>query len=316
MTPYKLLGLVTVVVLTGCMNAAPPPATGNAATMKSATALSELANLNYSNGEITAFSVSGNKATKIAAFTPGAAQGLAMDARGRIYTTITSPSGKPCAACVEIFTADGRLVRQLEAPALKSASGAAALTDVSVDRHFNVYVSDYGQQAVYYFPKGSEHRQPVVVAQNSSNAASVLSTPNGADVVVSGGCGFASVRPYERTSSGQYQAGSCFNIGTIALIGGAVDDGIDVMTPVDGALGLVSVSSPSGGNAFSTPDQRHAEISGVALSGDARIAYVANHKCKCVYAFAEPANGWLSGRPKVVATIRGFSQLDIIAVAQ
>ena len=179
-----------------------------------------------------------------------------------------------------------------------------------------MYVSDYGQQAVYYFPKASSKESPVIVVRKMSNAASALATPNGADVVVSGGCGFASVRPYERTSSDQYQAGACFNIGTIALIGGAVDDSIDAMTPVDGALGLVSVSSPSGGNLFSTPNQRHAEISGVALSGDASVAYVANHKCECVYAFAQPASGWISGQPKVLTTYRGFSQLDIIAVKQ
>jgi hypothetical protein len=318
MTAHKVLGSAAVLALAGCMHGAAPSIPGGTA---SATAgartspLTELANLNYSNGQITVFSVSGDKAKKTAAFTP-AAQGLAMDAKGRIYTTITSSSAKPCSACVEVFTPTGHLIRRLNAPILKSASGAPSLTDVSVDQRWNVYVSDYGQQAVYYFPKGHSKKNPVVVVQNSSNAATVLATPNGSDVVVSGGCGFASVRPYARTSKGQYQSGSCFSIGTIALIGGAVDNSIDVMTPVDGALGLVSVSSPSGGNTFSTPDQQHAEISGAAYNGDASIAYVADHYCECVYAFGRPSNGWLSGQPTLLATYSGFKQLDIIAVPQ
>ncbi len=86
------------------------------------------------------------------------------------------------------------------------------------------------------------------------------------------------------------------------------------MTPVDGAPGLVSVSSPSGGNTFTTPDQRFAEISGVAFNSDATVAYVADHKKEHVYAFARPANGWLSGQPKLLATYKGFKNLDIIAI--
>lgn len=275
----------------------------------------EFANLDYSNGKITVFSVANNKATKTAAFTPGTgnAQGLAMDAKGQIYTTVT---GGPCTACVEIFSSGGSMVRQLEAPVLTSASGAPSLTDVSVDRDDNVYVSDFGQQAVYYFPKGSSQQTPVVVVQNSTNAATVLAAPNGKNVVVSGGCGFASVRPYTRTSPGHYEAGSCFSIGTIALIGGAVDNKIDVSTPVDGALGLVAVSSPSGGNAYNTPDQQHAEISGVAYNRGASVAYVADHYAECVYAFARPSGGWLNGQPALLATYKGFKQLDIIAVQQ
>ena len=66
------------------------------------------------------------------------------------------------------------------------------------------------------------------------------------------------------------------------------------MTPVDGARGLVSVSSPSGGANFQVPDPE-ASVSGVAFNSDASIAYVANHNKECVYAFARPANGWLSG---------------------
>lgn len=240
-----------------------------------------------------------------------------MDADGRIYTTISSSSSKPCAACVEVFKNDGTLIEQLPAPILKGAPGPPSLTDVSVDAHLNVYVSDYGQQAVYFFPHASKAHNPIVVVQNSSNAASVLATPNGSTVVVSGGCGFASVRPYTRVTRGQYTPGSCFGIGTIALIGGAIDAQVEVMTPVDGAPGLVSVSSPSGGTVFTTPDQRYASISGVALNRDASVAYVANHHKECVYAFVRPANGWLSGmQPKLLATYKGFKNLDIIAIPQ
>ena len=151
--------------------------------------------------------------------------------------------------------------------------------------------------------------------QNSQNAASVLATPDGDNVVVSGGCGFASVRPYTRVGRGEYSAGSCFGIGTIALIGGAIDEQIDVMTPVDGVPALVSVSSPSGGNDFRIPG-RLASISGVAFNSDASTAYVANARKECVYAFARPAKGWLAGtQPKLLATYTGFKNLDIIAIA-
>lgn len=281
--------------------------------------LTQLVNLDYSNGSITVFSVQNGRATQTATFTPGngLAQGLAVDKNDRIYTTITSSTSKPCAACVEVFTSAGQLVKQLDAPILQGASGAPALTDVALDAHTNVYVSDYGQQAVYYFPHARKtHGGPTIVVQNSQNAASVLSIPSGATVVVSGGCGFASVRPYTRVSNGHYTSGTCFGIGTIALIGGAADAQIDVMTPVDGAPGLVSVSSPSGGNVFHTPDQRFAEISGVAFNSDASVAYVADHKKEAVYAFARPSNGWLSGQPKHIATYKGFKNLDIIAVPQ
>ncbi len=237
-----------------------------------------------------------------------------MDAQGRIYTTITAASSDLCAACVEIFTTDGKLVESLPAPILSGASGQPSLTDVAVDAHRNVYVSDYGQQAVYFFPHASKTREPTIVVQNSQNAASVLATPDGGTVAVSGGCGFASVRPYTRVGRGKYTGGSCFGIGTIALIGGDIDDQIDVMTPIDGVPALVSVSSPSGGNSFHTPG-RLASISGVAFNSDASIAYVANARKECVYAFARPAKGWLSAQPKLLATYKGFKNLDIIAVA-
>ncbi|MFY9738113.1 MAG: hypothetical protein WAK11_03580 [Candidatus Cybelea sp.] len=284
---------------------------------QSSSSLTQLVNLDYSNGTISVFSIAKDRARRTKSFTPGqgVAQGLAMDAQGRIYTTITAASSSPCAACVEVFTTDGKLVESLPAPILSGASGRPSLTDVSVDAHRNVYVSDYGQQAVYFFPRASKTRKPTIVVQNSQNAASVLATQDGGTVVVSGGCGFASVRPYTRVSRGKYTAGSCFGIGTIALIGGDLDDQIDVMTPVDGVPALVSVSSPSGGSSFHTPGHL-ASISGVAFNNDASIAYVANARKECVYAFARPASGWLSStQPKLLATYRGFKNLDIIAVA-
>ena len=295
------------------MRSLPPRAT----LPHSSTSLTQVVNLDYSTGTISVFSISKDRARLTKSFTPGhgVAQGLAMDAQDRIYTTITAANSNPCAACVEIFTAGGKLVERLPAPILSGASGQPSLTDVAVDAHRNVYVSDYGQQAVYFFPHAAERHTPRIVVQNSQNAASVLATPDGDTVVVSGGCGFASVRPYTRVGRGEYSAGSCFGIGTIALIGGAVDEQIDVMTPVNGVPALVSVSSPSGGNDFRTPG-RLASISGVAFNSDASTAYVANARKECVYAFARPAKGWLAGtQPKLLATYTGFKNLDIIAVA-
>jgi hypothetical protein len=288
----------------------------SAAGTRRSSSLAQLVNLDYSNGTISVYSIDDGRAQLTKAFVPGhgVSQGLAMDAQGRIYTTITAANSDPCAACVEIFTAEGRLVERLPAPILAGASGQASLTDVAVDAHRNVYVSDYGQQAVYFYPHASKTRKPTIVVQNSQNAASVLATPDGGTVVVSGGCGFASVRPYTRVGRGDYSAGSCFGIGTIALIGGAIDAQIEVMTPVDGVPTLVSVSSPSGGQSFRTPG-RLASISGVAFNGNASVAYVANARKECVYAFARPAKGWLSARPRLLATYTGFKRLDIIAVA-
>jgi hypothetical protein len=320
-----VLALTGLFALGGCASSPPgipaAPLTTRALARSDAGpqqsgSLTQLVNLDYSHGTISVFSTDGGKARLTKAFAPGhgAAQGLAMDAQGRIYTTITAANSDPCAACVEVFTADGKLVERLSAPILSGASGAPSLTDVAVDAHRNVYVSDYGQQAVYFFPHASETAKPTIVVQNSQNAASVLATPDGGTVVVSGGCGFASVRPYTRVGRGNYSAGSCFGIGTIALIGGAIDNPIDVMTPVDGVASLVSVSSPSGGHSFRTPG-RLASISGVAFNGNASVAYVANARAECVYAFARPPKGWLSGRPKLIATYTGFKHLDIIAVA-
>jgi hypothetical protein len=282
-----------------------------------AASLTQLANLDYSNGSITVFSIANGRATKTKTFFPGHghAQGIAMDKNGRIYTTVTTPGSKRCSACAEVYTDTGSLVERLEAPILSGASGAPSLTDVAIDKHLNVYVSDYGQQAVYFFPGAHKTKNPTIVVQNSQNAASVVATPSGATVVVSGGCGFASVRPYTRTASGQYTPGSCFSIGNIGLIGGAVDNLVDVMTPVDGGPGLVSISSPTGGNDFRTPG-KIPSIGSVAYNSDGSIAYVANHTKECVYAYARPANGWLSGQPTLLATYRGFDKLNIIAVPQ
>jgi hypothetical protein len=330
--------LVAVLVLVGCSNATPSqsalPSNGvvpNSVILRSArsarlegrttSALTELYNLDYSNGTITVFSIQGHKAKVATQFTPGSAsggaQGLAADAHGNIYTTLTESGGSPCSACVQIYTDAGKLVRQLDAPTLSGAPGAPDLTDVSVDAHDNVYVSDYGQQAVYYFPHGKMTKNgPTIVVQDSQNAASVLSQPNGKVVLISGGCGFASVAPFTKVSRGKYTQGSCFGIGTIALIGGALDDQEEVMTPVDGVPGLVSVSSPSGGKSIRVPDML-GSISGIAFNSDASVAYVADAHKEVVYAFAQPANGWLSkGKPKLVATYKGFTDLDIIAIPQ
>jgi hypothetical protein len=322
--------IVAFLTLVGCSSATgvqgslpqagAPAASGGAIEHAASGGLTELFNLDYTNGAITVFSIQNGKAKQTKQFTPGSgsgsAQGLASDAKGRIYTTLTESSSNPCAACVEMFSKSGKLLRQLDAPKLQGASGSPSLTDVSVDTNDNVYVSDYGQQAVYFFPHGSAKRSPTIVVQDSQNAASVLSTPDGSNVIISGGCGFASVRPFTRVGDGKYTEGSCFGIGTIALIGGAVDDQEDVLTPVDGAPGLVSVSSPSGGATFSVPD-RLGSISGVALNSDGSIAYVADAHEQCVYAYARPAAGWLSKTgPKLLETYTGFNDLDIIAIPQ
>ena len=218
---------------------------------------------------------------------------------------------------MQIYSDGGTLVKTLDAPTLSGAPGAPQLTDVSVDAHDNVYVSDYGQQAVYFFPhaKAGKHG-PTVVVQNSSNAASVVAQPNGKVVVISGGCGFASVAPFTKAGRGKYTQGSCFHIGTIALIGGAVDDQEDVMTPVDPEVAFVSISSPTGGGSIEVPD-RSGSVSSVALNSDGSIAYVADAHNEKVYAFARPAKGWISkGKPKLLATYKGFKDLNIIAIPQ
>ncbi len=131
------------------------PAVPNRADIPATATLTQLVNLNYSNGSITVFSIQGNKATETKTFTPGRglAQGLAVDKNGRIYTTITPSNSKPCAACVEVFSDTGKLIKRLDSPILQGAPAAPALTDLGLDAQLNVYVSDYGQQAVYFFPR-------------------------------------------------------------------------------------------------------------------------------------------------------------------
>jgi hypothetical protein len=318
----------TVLVLAGCSSGTPaqttipfagPQAAGSDIQRAASSGLTELFNLNYSNGTISVFSIANGKATLTKQFAPGGgtAQGFAADAQGRMYTTLTETNSKPCAACVQVYSNAGKLVRQLDIPTLKSSPGAPSPNDTSVDAHDNVYVSDYGQQAVYFFPRGKVGKNgPTVIVQNSSNDSGVLATPNGKNVFVGGDCGFASVRPFTRAGGGKYTQGSCFGIGTIGLIGAAADNEEDVFTPVDGGPGLVSISSPSGQYLFNVPD-KVGSIGSIALNSDASIAYVADGHNECVYAFARPAKGWLSGvTPKLSATYKGFKKLNIIAVPQ
>lgn len=302
----------------GTLPQAESPASAGSVIEPAAGGITELFNLNYSNGAITVFSIKDGTAKQTAQFSPGGghAQGLASDAKGHIYTTLTESSGKPCVACAEIFTDKGKLVRRLDAPNL-GGSGAPSLTDIAVDASDDVYVSDFGQDAAYFFPHGKKTKSPTMVVADYKNVASILSTPNGDDVFVSGGCGFASVVPFTLTSSGKYTQGTCFGIGTIALIGGATDNQEDVMTPVDGAPGLVSISSPKGGGASIHVPDPLGSISGVAFNSDASIAYIANAHKEVVYAYARPAKGWLSAaKPKLLKTYKGFSNLDIIAIPQ
>lgn len=292
-----------------------PPENLNGAGRVSGAPLSQLVSLDRTTGTITVFSIQDGEAKVVKRFlrANGRVAGIAMDRQGLIYTTVTSANSKPCSACVEAFNLSGQLMSRLPAPVLSGAPGAPSLTGVSVDRHENVYVSDYGQQAIYFFPKGGELGSVNVVVQGATNATSVLATPNGSNVLVSD-CGFEAARPYRRAASGEYKSRGCFGVGTPLLIGGAVDDRMDVLTPVDGATGLVSVSSPFGGIVFHTPDERYASITSVTLNANASIAYVADDHDENVYAFERPALGWLVGHPPLLATYRGFENLDIIAV--
>jgi sugar lactone lactonase YvrE len=285
------------------------------------TTLRNVVNLDYANGTVSVFRIAGDRAKLAYRFglvdpRAGGPNGLAVHPSGLIYTAINSSTGVPCTACFEVLRLDGALVAQVPAPTLSGAPGSASLTDISVDRAGDVFLSDYGQQAVYYYSPGSgAYAGPNVVVQGTQNAASVAVQPNGGAVFVSGGCGFASVRPYTFQSSG-WIAGNCFGIGTIALIGGAVDDRGDVFTPVDGAPGLVSISNADGNGLLLAIPDHLGGIGGVTLSRDATVLYVADHSNETVYAFARPAGGWLAGpKPKHFATYRGFKGLNVIAVS-
>jgi hypothetical protein len=323
--------IVTLFVLAGCSSATPeqstlpqaqvPVSPGHGVDRPNSSGLTALYNLDYSTGTITVFSIQGNKAKVATQFTPGSAsggaQGLAADAQGNIYTTLTESGGSPCTACVQIYSNNGTLVTQLDAPTLSGSPGAPDLTDVSVDAHDNVYVSDFGQDAVYFFPHAKMTKNgPTIVVQNYHNAASVSAQPDGKNVFVSGGCGFASVAPFRRTGHGNYTQGNCFGIATIALIGGAADNQEEVMTPVDPEVAFVSISSPTGRGSIQVPD-RSGSVSSVALNSNGSIAYVADAHNEKVYAFARPASGWISkSKPKLLATYKGFKALNIIAVPQ
>jgi sugar lactone lactonase YvrE len=288
----------------------PPPATA-------AGTLHRLYNLDYNDGGIiSVFQVVNGEASLATHFKPSSsgAHGLAADRQGRIYTTVTSPGGMPCKACVEVFSPAGSLVAQLAAPILPGASGAPNLTDISVDLRGNVYVTDNGQQAVYYYtPAGKTWSGPTVVVQNSVDSSTILAGPYGDHIVLSGGCGFQSVRTYVRGSSGFF-SGPCFPINDIALIGGATDDRGAVLTPVDGPFPYVSITEVNGqGGLFQIPDS-HGIVTGIAVTLGGAIAYVADHHGGKVYAYARPTNGWPAATPALVATYAGFHDLDVIAV--
>jgi hypothetical protein len=281
-----------------------------------ASGLGMLTNLDYSNGVISTFSVASGQATEIDSFRVGSPAklqeaGIAIDPSGLIYTAIDA-SGKPCVACVEVLQPKGTLVAQIEAPILGSLQ--PEIDDISLDGAGRVYVADYGQMAAYFFsPSGSGFSGPTMIA-SGTNISTVAVSPNGKLVFLSGDCGFASVRIYTKTGK-TFQAGNCFGIGTIALIGGSADDAGDVATPVDGVRGLVSISNANGnGGDFSVPDPQ-AELGSVVFSSNAALLYVADHKHNRVYAFARPNGGWVSGTaPALAATYTGFKQLDITAI--
>jgi hypothetical protein len=288
------------------------------ATPSGAPKLGYVANLDYSNGAISVFSVANGKATLVHRFVPvnpkdGSANGIQVR-RGMIYTAINSSTGKPCTSCLEVFSLDGKLVSSVNAPTLSGAPGGPQITDLSLDGHGDVFLSDYGQQAVYYFtPSAGGWSGPNIVVQGTQNAASVAVTPNAQYAYISGGCGFASARVYTRLASGGYQSGNCFGIGTIALIGASVNAGGDVASPVDGAPGLVSIGNPDGkGMSFTIPDFKDG-IGSVAFARNDMVLYVVDSTKEVVYAYRRPDGGWLTRKPHLIATYTGFKALDIVA---
>lgn len=281
--------------------------------------LSTLVNLDYSNGSISTYTITGNQATLTDSFTlvkpkKGSTNGIALF-EGFIATAVDSSTSKPCVACFGLLHPDGSVDELVQDPILQGASGAPDITDVAMTGYGRLFLADFGQQALYYYEwTDSGFFGPMIVAQNTHDSASVAVSPNGKLLFASGGCGFASVRVYTLHGK-KYMPGNCFGIGTIALIGGSADDAGDVATPVDGVFGLVSISNPDGkGIGFSIPDQM-GSVGGVAFSSDGRFLYVADHSKEVVYTFRRPAGGWVSGAtPRHVATYRGFKKLNIIEV--
>jgi hypothetical protein len=278
-----------------------------------------VANLSYSTGAISVFSVSNGVATLTKKFSPvntktGSVNGIMLHG-GLIYTAINSSSSKPCASCLEVFGLDGTLKSRQDAPTISGAPGAPDITDLAVDAKGDVFLSDFGQQAVYYYsPSKSGWSGPNVVVSGSTNAASVAVVPDANVVYISGGCGFASARVYTRQSSGGYQSGNCFSIPTIALIGASVDAAGDVASPVDGAPGLVAIVNPNGkGVSFTLPTFKDG-VGGVTFAQNDMALYVADATKEIVYAYRRPDGGWTKGRkPRLAATYTGFAALNIIA---
>jgi len=285
----------------------------------SAATLSYLANLDYATGQITAFHIVNGIATVISQFKASAigSTGLGVDRQGRIYTAVNGVNAKPCSACIEVFAPHGKLIAQIAPPILPGAPGAPHLSYVSLDDLGDIYITDSGQQAVYMFSPGAQGwTGPTIVVQNSQDSQTVASAPNGNTVLVSGGCGFASIRPYVRTGTSDrgYTAGACFQFGTYALFGAAALNDGSVITPIAHVPNWFAVTSSSGGSAFELPDPQ-AQIGGVACVADCAIAYVSDGHAENVYAYAQPAKGWLSGaKPALVAVYKGFQGLDVIAV--
>jgi hypothetical protein len=278
-----------------------------------------VANLDYSTNAISVFAVSNGVATLTKKFTPvntktGSVNGIMLH-DGLIYTAINSSSSKPCASCLQVYGLDGSLKSQQNAPSISGAPGGPQITDLAVDERGDVFLSDIGQQAVYYYsPSKAGWSGPNVVVSGSQNAASVAVLPDAKVVYISGGCGFASARIYTRQPSGGYQAGVCFGIGTIAFIGASIDRAGDVASPVDGAPGLVSIGNPDGkGVSFTIPTFTDG-IGSVTFAQNDLALYVADSTQELVYAYRRPDGGWTKGhKPRLVATYTGFAALNIIA---
>jgi len=311
----------TAAVSAGSVPVQSLPHASQRSTAPSADGLSLVANLDYSNGTFQSWSVARRQATLLGSFRIGrradvAVNGVSLDASGLLYTGIDSTNGKPCAACFEVLKSDGTVVAKVPAPAL-GGSQSAHVDDLALDASGKVYIADTGQVAAYFYtPTASGFSGPTLI-ETGANPASIAVSPNGQLVFIQGNCGFGEARVYTLGASGTYQPGNCFGIGTVALIGGSADDAGDVATPVDGAIGLVSISNPNGqGMAFSLPG-RLTSVGGVAFSPDASLLYVADATRERVYAYARPSGGWVSGAtPAIAGRAAGFKQLNIIAVPE